>query len=153
MTTKVVTTFDSDSPPPRGDQEELSDKFEFAQVFEALRHSREVAENVFARCAKKLFRGRLASSVRIKLAMPDEETKFPIWVTSAQITVAVRGAYDEPMWASYLENLVEESAVGILRLRDENETVRLIGPLSTRIQEVGVPVYTFSIKQKWAVDV
>jgi hypothetical protein len=154
MTTKVVTTFDSSSPPPRGEEQELlSGNFEFTTVFEALRHSQEVAENAFSRCAKKLFRDLLtADGVRIKLVMPDEDPVYPIWLVGATITVHVLGQYDEPLWASYLENLVSEQADLVHRLRDENGVIRLIGPLSTRISEIGDRIFSFSLKQKWSLD-
>lgn len=153
MTTKVVTAFDSDSPPPSDvTPEALADKFDFSHIFTALRHSHEVAENIFARCAKKLFHITLTNKVHTKMVLPGDYSGFPLWVAATSITVSAAEKWEEPLMLSLLEHMVVEHANYILRIKERDPTIKLVGPLHTKISEVGPQVFTFSLKQKWGLD-
>jgi len=153
MTTKLVTAFDSDSPPPSDvSPESLANKFDFEQVFVAIQHDTEVASNVFARCAKKLFRGLLTGAAGVRLTMPDD-AGLPMWMAHTSFTWCRRdNDWERPLLASHLENLVERHAEHLLNLRDGNATIELVGPLLTKVSEVSEGVFTFSVKQKWALN-
>jgi len=50
----------------------------------------------------------------------------------------------------HLSDLVESLAATITKIRGEKE-VLLVGPLNTKISEVGPQVMMFALKQKWAL--
>lgn len=153
MATKVVTTFDSSSPREEtGEAEKVEQQHDFVQVLEALVHSHEVGENVFARCAKRAFRALLDDGIRLR--MPGEvQDHWPIWVLSSSITLPISSDDDIDSTASFvLKDLVEQSAQFVNRIRRDKKSLLLIGALSTKIVEVGPKVYTFSVKQRWGLD-
>jgi len=150
MTTKVVTTFESD-PLDEAAAEKTEDKYDFSQVFEALQHSKEVAENVFARCSKRSFRKLLTESGEVKMLLPGDSTALPVWVVMSSVTLNLAENWTDTLWPKLLDDMIRELAGMVVRLRKDKPTVRLIGPLSTKVAEVGQGVFTFSAKQQWGL--
>jgi len=154
MTTKGVTSFESTEPREEtGEAEQVEQKHDFIQILEALYHSQEVGENVFARCAKRAFRALLNEGVKIK--MPEEVgDHFPVWVTTSSVTLPAfpnDKDFDSTV-SGLIKDVVEQSANFVQRIRGDKKNLLLIGPLSTKIAEVGPRIFTFTIKQKWGLD-
>jgi len=155
--TQVLTAFDSDSPQTdTKETKNLEQKYDYVQVFEALVHNREVAENVFARCAKRHFRSEIAND--LKLVMPEDAGELsPVWVVDSRVLLPVVQSDTEAATAAMfivlaeeLKNLVTVLAQDVVVRRRENTSTTLIGPLTTKVSEVGENLFSFSVKQKWS---
>ena len=161
--TKVLTAFDSESPQSDSDEaRKLEQKYDYVQVFEALIHNQEVAENVFARCAKKHFRSLLDEDNGLKLVMPEDAKDLsPVWMTDSRIILATATETENEaskaalfiILADELKTLVSLLAEGVKaqKARRENVSLAMIGPLSTKISEVGEGLHSFTVKQRWSV--
>lgn len=155
----MVMAFESDSPHDEDvSPAQVENKFDYAQVFEALEHADaapglEVASNVFARCAKKHFRRGLESEIvgkrTVKLVMPEDlAVSHRLWVTSNQVVLS-RNPRHLTSNALDLEVLVNSASECVLRVADDHDRIHLVGALSTKVLEIGTGLYSFSIKQKW----
>jgi hypothetical protein len=168
MSVRVLTGFDSDSPRVKEDDRE----YDYEMVFAALVHNREVAKNVFARCAKRHFRSMFSDDTPLKLMMPDEVEEVldgnfaPVFHAGLGVTFPV-GTDDTkyPSMAKELMGLVSTLADSI-KARNarvsrlgrgpvvfDHSQFAMIGPLSTMIKEVGKCLYSFTVKQRWGVYV
>jgi len=152
--TKVLTAFDSDDPQIEPEEaEKIEKKHDYVQVFEALVHSLEVANTVFARCAKKHFRQSVNEYQNIHLVVAaDAADLTPIWVTDSRVLLSVsfdEKKFEEQGWA--IRDLVDELARVVISTGKEKEHLDLIDPLTTKIAEVGDGMYSFSVKQRWSV--
>ena len=150
MTAKAISAFDSDST-----QAEAGEQFDYAQVFSALEHSLEVANTAFCRCAKRQFRDLVGDGQRMML--PEDGTKLPVWYTWSSITLDFGNYWDETGlearnedYASKLKDLVALAAANVQTIRKDDE-VLLLGPLGTKLVEVGAAQFSFSIKQRWGL--
>jgi len=143
---QVVTSFES-GPLNEEQAEKVEEKFDYSQVAVALKNDRTVAENVFARCAKHHFKKLMGDGV--KLSDPQDSTPSPVWVSGVSVMLYFNGSTLDHL---RLEELADSLAVSILRIRGEKE-ISLIEPLNTKILEVGPQVFTFSLKQKWGLNV
>ena len=154
MTNRALSDFDSDSP-----QEETSEqKFDYAQVFAALEHSLEVAETAFCRCAKRQFRDLVGYGQRM-MTPDDGVIKLPVWYTWSSVTLDFANHWDETGidarnedYASMLKDIVELAASNVQAIRKNKDEVFLVGPLITKVVEVGAAQYSFSIKQRWSLS-
>lgn len=149
MPTKVVVAFDSDSPQTDEEKKRVDGSSEFAQVFEALEHSFEVAENVFARCSKIEFRS-LVGEARMREAK-DVGTVRPIWVSENRV---VLGRKDDIGTATeLLKGLVLDLAYSVEHsaalLPVPGGDLVLVGSLNTRVSPIGEDLFSFSVKQRW----
>ena len=122
---------------------------EYVQIFQALTHSIEVAENVFARVAKKAFRA-LAGEVPFKEAK-DARGMLPTWVSEFSIVVMKPPERENGEWVDALHELVESMSIHLKMSVGERKHV-MVDPLSVRIQLIGENIYRFAIKQKWALE-
>ena len=122
---------------------------EYPQIFQALTHSLEVAENVFARVAKKAFR-QLVGEVPFKESK-DARGMLPTWVSEYSIVVVKPPDRENQEWVEALHELLESMSLHLRMSVGERKHV-MVDPLSVRIQHIGENIYRFSIKQKWALE-
>lgn len=150
----IVVDFDSESPQAEGEAE-LKKSFDYVRIFDALVHSQEIATTVFARCAKKHFR-KIVDDVRLKTSS-DSDVPFPLWFTSASVALEV-GDNREVVkaqaagMASLIEELVEELAGMVKRLRKDRKNMVLINALVCHLTEVGPFTFKFEVKQRWGFE-
>lgn len=140
----VVTSFESGTPEQELAQDAVG-KFDYGQVEGALKNNLTVAENVFARCAKHHLRKCLGD--RARLHEPGTTLLSPIWKVGASVTLS----FNDKLDTSKLEELTEALAAAVLRVRD-GEKPLLVDPFSTKITQVGVDLFTFTIKQMGSFD-
>ena len=139
---QMVTSFEDGS-------DERDILVEYDQIFQALAHNPEVAENVFARVAKAL--KLRVGDAHFKEAK-DARGMIPMWVTEASVVlVEPVPKSDFKEWRFALDSLVE-CVSQHLNYSVSNHDYVLVDPLSTHIQQVGERLYRFIIKQKWALE-
>lgn len=136
----LVTNFESGAS-----EDELSNdpesKFSFDLVVDALSHSLEIAENVFARCAKRKFKALVKAP--FKYVLPGEDIGEDFWSATVSVTMS-ESAVSVPS----LESLVETMSC-LIPNKGDDIPILLIGALSTKISEVGGGKLSFSLKQRW----
>ena len=141
---QVITSFDS-TPPG----ETKATPTSYSDILKALMHSREVAENAFARVAKQQLHQLILEVPKI-MAMADEYRQFaPVWISDESVVVWVGGKEEEVLEQSnLLSELVDNLAGEMLKKGDTEKSLVLIDPLSIRIQQVSSFHYRCGIKQK-----
>ena len=154
---QVITGFDSDSPSVKEDDREN----DYVMVFTALPHSLEVANNVFARCAKRQFRAGIASDV--KLVMPDEANDIlggsPLFYSEGGVALPVTTDVEKhEQLAKELRGLTGAVTDAVetqysLKVGYTDPKLALVGPLFTLIRQVGESLYSFVVKQRWSIYV
>jgi hypothetical protein len=122
---------------------------EYGQIFQALVHSLEVAENVFARVAKKAFR-RKVGDIKFRESK-DARGMIPMWVTESSVVLVRPPPKENQDWLFALDNLVDSLAQHLKSSTNDRPHV-LVDSLSVRIQHVGEEIFRFIIKQKWALE-
>ena len=145
----IVTSFGEDGPT--GPTSEKPTLDEYVQVFQALVHSLEIAENVFARLTKRAFR-RMVSPSKLKESK-DARGMIPTWVSESSVVLFVSSSMpkDPGPWFSALNGLVDAVANHVTSSVKDHPYV-LIDSLNVRIQHVGENLYRFVVKQKWALE-
>ena len=149
----LVTGFESQSPLADG-EEALKKGYDYHQVFEALVHSREVAENVFSRCAKKQVREALGKDEVTMLTSSEKEIPRKIWMSTLSVTTYLFGdlkSYVEEASESLLE-LSDIFSDQILDSRRPGKKLFLVDALVTEILEISPKRYSFRLKQKWGIE-
>lgn len=142
---QVVTSFGESEHP----EVEDADVSEYAQIFQALVHSLEVAENVFARVAKKAFKRRVGDA-RYREGK-DARGMIPMWVSESSVVLVRPPQRDHEDWLRALDDLVEGIAYHLISTVNDRPFV-LVDPLSVSIKHVGEEIFRFGIKQKWALE-
>jgi len=151
--TKIITGFDSD--PIRGTEDGKDfTAIEYHRVFEAIHHSLEVAENAFARSAKRDLNNRLKDRATMKGSPQDR----PQWMCQASVTIYFPVYEPEKMkekseeTSRHLVGLVESVAQHLVSQLKDNEKLKVnfIDSLKVSVQEVGDCTYSFRIKQAWS---
>jgi hypothetical protein len=142
---RIITSF-GESDHKQVEDEGLE---EYGQIFQALVHSLEVAENVFARVAKKAFKRRVGDA-RFREAK-DARGMIPTWTTESSVVLIRPPPRDHENWLHALDDLVEGVSWHLMYSVRERPFV-LVDPLSVRIQHVGEDLFRFVIKQKWALE-
>lgn len=150
---EIVTEFES--IPPRPDQQPAPLDQEYANVFDAMMHSLEVAQNVLARAAKRDLNKRLEDALRWQAS--EARDYFPQWINSADVVLRVPKFSSEEEWKRLKSSLgikVAETVSGlasaILSTKPGGQLV-FIEPLKTDIKIVGNRIARFCLKQKWTV--
>jgi hypothetical protein len=149
----LVTRFESQSPLADG-EEALKKGYDYHQVFEALVHSKEVAENVFSRCAKKQIREALGKGEVTMLIGNEEDLPRRIWMSTLSVTMNLQGdlkSYVEESSESLLE-LSDIFSDQILQSRQPGKMLFLIDALVTEILEISPARFSFRLKQKWGIE-
>ena len=149
----LVTGFESSSPLADG-EEALKKGYDYHQVFEALAHNKEVAENVFSRCAKKQVREALGKDKVIMMTSAEEYLPHQTWMATLSVTIELQGdlkSYIEEASESLslLSNSLSNHIVGS---RKEGKKLLLVDALVTEILEIAPSRYSFRLKQKWGVE-
>jgi hypothetical protein len=140
-----VIEFDSSTPEQKL-AEGATWKLDYGQIEGALQGSLEIAENVFARCAKHHFRKLLGDKVR--LGELDASIPSPYWVMGTSVILLLdNGKLD----TNQLEVTTQALATAVLQLRGE-KPIRLLGALNPKISQVGVGLLKFSLQQRWCLD-
>jgi hypothetical protein len=142
MVTGFEETFAAHAKEPATPDED------FKNLFEALKHDLEVAENVFARATKRNLKRLLKDRPLILQESKESRTERPLWMTEQSVTQDLTpqflGDYVEilsAMTASMVRNIID--------VLPEGHAIVLIDPVQTKIMQVGATEFTFRIKQKW----
>jgi hypothetical protein len=152
----VVVGFDSEpvkGTSPQGN--EIPSGLEYEQVYDALHHRLEIAENVLARSAKRHVIKSLEQALAIQRATREEATPRWVWDISTIFSLSpskddhLKNA-DKKLLSIWLHRLTESLVSGI-RNTTESGPVILIDSLQVKIMEVGPYVYRFQLKQLWAL--
>lgn len=149
----LVTEFESSSPLANG-EEALRKGYDYHQVFEALVHSKEVAENVFARCAKKQVRQALGKDDVTMMTSAEEYLPHRTWMSALSVTLELQGdpkAYVEEA-AQSLSELADIFSAQIQGSRRDGKKLLLVDALVTEILEIAPSRYSFRLKQKWGIE-
>lgn len=148
MTMKLIMGFEeefatTDKPPAPP----LKD---FSQIPEALKHDANVAENIFARGAKKELRQALSELFKEEIPhvrAADCSGTYPIWIVEITVVLPV----SDSNFARYLSSSVRTIADAIMdQLADESPA--MVDPLQVRMIPVQEDVYQFRMKQKWSTS-
>ena len=152
----IVTGFDESFEPPDG--KPVDPLLDYIQVLEALEYNIQVAENVFARAAKRTLR---TAFPKTKLKKTDEvEVGSPLWISEDSFSFVpgvknLLAKKDRDIItkdnAKKLVELTENLASHIQNAIKGKVQVIMVDALWTRITEIGEGRYRFSIKQKWTV--
>ena len=142
-----------EEPKPHADDKSVTEVHGFQPLFRALFHNPAVAENVFAREAKKQFRPFTEGARRCE-AKESRELR-PIWTLEASVSFDIAGDLiesDLENWNRSLEELVQTFGQGVVQLLNKRGRLVLIDPLQVRIQRIDESLFRFVIKQKWAPE-
>lgn len=157
----IITEFDS-RPTDQRAADALPTEPEFEKLFKALELDLNVAENLFARSAKRLV--RLVVGEPAHLGPPEDESE--VWVAKSSIYINVREEESVSkeqhlervkQWAQRLDDLCRDVGRSILFLSGREKdpestlTVFLIEALGVSITKVAPRTFQFSLKQKWAL--
>lgn len=150
----IVTKFET-APPQKGDFGS------YEEVLFALRYESGVAENVYAKRAKHDLRNAIELPV---VMMKRDEVKpnlLPVWVDQHTVVLSEEDfptAKPEAGSTSKAGDMLQQtterllsSIATTLKGVDKGAKIVMIDPLWTRIQQVARGVYSFSLKQRWAV--
>jgi hypothetical protein len=149
----LVTGFESSSPPADG-EEALKKGYDYHQVFEALVHSKEVAENVFSRCAKKQVRQAIGKDEINMLTRDEEYLPHRIWMSALSVTMELQGdpkAYSDEASQS-LSELADTFSAQIAKSKVPGKKLFLLDALESEILEISPKRYSFRLKQKWGIE-
>ena len=135
---------------------------DYNQVLDALQVSVEAATTAFARAVKfEVIQQFRELGVRIVMEIPTSaEPLVPCWVQQLSVTFPVSKSASRHTCKSLLKDLGSGVVVGIARTLSNYPTrtsklgcrVHLIGATSTDIKEVREGLFSFFVKQKWAVS-
>jgi hypothetical protein len=143
---EIVTGFEVGSAEERVSQ---LPEAEYLRMLQALAHNQEVAENVFARTAKKQFKELVDHKVaRIR---KDELKKGATqWFSESSIMVDLLElrCYSPGAVAGRIASLVHDFGMYILSTIGDDKV--LLGSLHTTIIRSGEQSYQFRLKQRWA---
>ena len=156
-----ILGFESDCPEAEG-EEELRRGYDFSLVSQAIMLSREVAENVFARCAKKKLRTDLGKNVGIMLS---RDGVLPIFTyhASESLTVEIPETPNtdfETRLTGELFRLATKLSKQIVEDRQDKDPgvaarptkILLIDSLSCQVLEIAPRCYSFRLGQKWGIS-
>jgi len=150
----MITKFDSDPGRAEGDERPIS----YDTALFALRYDSGVAENVFARLAKKDFRSFLKKPVLMHTMQDGEVT--PIWVEHKTVVLDAKDfppqepkpEEDSSQSAKLLSTMVYELANSVNRACKNSDSIILIEPLSVRVLSASHGRFSFSVKQRWSAQ-
>lgn len=152
---KIVTGFDETFDPL--DEKPAHPLLEYTQALDAIEHSLQVTENVFARASKKDLR-KILPKARLRKS-EDARGMLPLWVASSDVAFDLKEKNTYEDWpavredkAELLSSLVRLLAYKILEAVEGKGDLVLVDALRVKISEVGENVYRFSLKQKWTVE-
>ena len=156
-----IESFESVSPEADGEAELLKG-FNFGLIPKAVIHDKEVAENIFARCAKKKMRADLGPRVGMMIS---HEGVMPhlTYHASVSITMEIPEKEEqsfEDMLSSELFKLTSRISNQILMCRQDKDKggslqpprVLLVDSMSVQILEIGPRCYSFRLGQKWGIE-
>jgi hypothetical protein len=154
-----IDCFSSTPPPAHGERPPGSLEEDYNLVFDGLRISTEAATTVFARAVKFDIVHRFQElDIRVVREMPTTvEPLLPCWVHQSSVTVLVSDS--QRSWNKVLlQELASEIVASIVRAMavrtsrtSESLKVHLIGPVHTDIKEIRNNLFSFFVKQKWAL--
>lgn len=168
-----IDCFNSTPPPAHGERPAGFLEEDYGLVFDGLRISVEAATPVFARAVKfDVIQQFRSCDVRTVMEVPTPaEPLLPCWVQQFSVVLPVPLslllAKAGPDWATFkdsckplLKDLGLELVNTILRSMANRghrtsvlgSKVHLIGATSTGIKEVSEGLFSFFVKQKWAVS-
>jgi hypothetical protein len=138
---QLITMFNSD--PVDESKDYLED---FQGVFKLLVEDQMLAENAFAKVAKRAFRDQLNLRAKIRMIQQDELLRAPLWSVSASVALySFPGHIPDAGALVHLTSILSES----LSVSSGGKQVVLPAPLVSSISEVSKSLYSFSLKQKW----
>ncbi len=129
-------------------------------MFDGLRISTDAAATVFARAVKFDIVQRFQElDVRVVREMPTSaEPLLPCWVHQRSVVLLASDDSQRHWNKILLQELASEIVASIVRTMavraartSESLKVHLIGPVSTDIKEVRKDLFSFFVKQKWAL--
>lgn len=149
----LVTGFESSSPLADG-EEALKKGYDYHQVFEALVHSKEVAENIFSRCAKKQVRQALGKDDITMMTSSEEYLPHRVWMSALSVTMELQGDLKTHVEeaSQSLSELGDVFSAQILGSRLQKKKLFLIDALATEILEIAPKRFSFRLKQKWGIE-
>lgn len=131
---------------------------EYGLVFDAmLFEGWTVAENVLARTAKKQLRLALPEGKLIDEPPEQWWEGNPLHVTTKSVSMTIfqlpasteAKARHYDRWAEWVAGAVEALIRDIEGSWDRKQNLEMIGPLNTRVTQVGNDLFKFEFKQKW----
>lgn len=157
--------FSSTPPPAHGERPAGALEEDYNRVFDGLRIAAEVGHTVFARAVKFHVAKKLHElGVRTHMEMPAEfGSRLPCWVQQLSVAMRVPVIPKGEEWENFKEGskpllqslslslvsrMVETTHIGA---RPSNR-IHLIGPVRTDIKEIREGLFSFFVKQKWAVS-
>lgn len=159
----IVVGFESSSPLAEG-EEEVQKSYDFVHVAEALAVAHappalHIAENVFARCAKKKLRKVLDEhAVGTRMSTYTEYNEPPLWKVGCSVVIRKGKALakeEAQVWMEDVAVKLEELVVAVANMVDTMsgpKVIVLMEALQCKITEVGPNVFKFEIKQLWGVQ-
>ena len=168
--TESIDCFSSTPPPAHGERPPEALEEDYGLVFDSLRISVEAASTVFARAIKfDIIHQFQETGIRVvRETQTEAEPLLPCWVqqTSVTIPVPVFGPGDSN-WIVFKESsklLLRELSFGVVSgvirtmavragyAGEPCHKVHLIGAANTDIREIRSGVFSFFVKQKWAIS-
>lgn len=123
---------------------------DYGQLYEALTHDLQVAENVFARATKRSLKHLLKDTPLVLQESSESRTERPLWIAEKSVTLNIDPT-NKADWVEVLLKLTDTLVRDILdSMTQEGDAVVLIDPIKTQIMQVGAHEFTFRVKQKWA---
>jgi hypothetical protein len=122
---------------------------DFSQIPEALKYDFNVAENIFARGAKKELRQVLHTLCKEEIPnirAADCLGTYPIWVIEMTVAFSVL----DPSLGSYLSSAVRTVAYSIMN-QIKDSTPAFVDSLQVKMSRVDDTIFQFRLKQKWTM--
>jgi len=141
---KIITGFDEAFEESSKPQEPPLQ--EYGHIVEALKHDVTIAENAFARAAKKELKRMLTkhSDTAVMRKASECQDLSVIWVQ--ELSVTLNPTSSVPGFISHLVNVLARSVMETVK----DEIAVFIDPLQVHILHIGETLYTFRLKQKWS---
>jgi hypothetical protein len=166
-----VDCFSSTPPPAHGERPPGALEEDYGLVFDGLRIATEAGATAFARAVKFDFIRQLQElDIRTVMEMPtDVEPLLPCWVQQRSVSFRVPKFHpiksSGPGWEKFkedykplLRSLSRDLVQGILHTlamhegADSSYKVHLVGATSTDVRTVREDIFSFFVKQKWALS-
>ena len=142
---EIVTGFEGGSAEERVSQ---LPEAEYLKVLQALAHNQEVAENVFARAAKKQFKELVDHTVE-RIRKDEMKEGATQWFSESSVAIDLLElqCYSPEAVAGKIASLVHDFGTYILSTLGDGKV--LLESLNTRIIRSGEQTYQFRLKQRW----
>lgn len=126
----------------------------FVNMLKALRYDQEVAENIFARTAKREVGLHLGKMDFRRLTSNEARGRLPLWVASSSVSIQCLGKEEDS--SGQVTSLIRLIDTLVATMQSTLSTLLgeliLIDALSTDIHSHGGDIFKFTLKQKWTFE-